>query len=64
MAPSSSLKTLREEAAACRACPLWKHATQTVFGDPNVPFAMMSLAKSAPMMRISLTLIEVGSIDD
>ena len=30
---SSSLKTLREEAADCRACPLWKDATQTVFGE-------------------------------
>ena len=30
---SSSLKTLREEAAHCRACPLWKNATQTVFGE-------------------------------
>jgi uracil-DNA glycosylase len=29
----SSLKTLREEAANCRACPLWKDATQTVFGE-------------------------------
>jgi uracil-DNA glycosylase len=29
----SSLKTLREEAAECRACPLWKDATQTVFGE-------------------------------
>src|SRR6201992_2856539 len=29
----SSLKTLREEAASCRACPLWKDATQTVFGE-------------------------------
>jgi uracil-DNA glycosylase family protein len=29
----SSLKTLREEAADCRACPLWKDATQTVFGE-------------------------------
>jgi DNA polymerase len=28
-----SLKTLQEEAAACRACPLWKNATQTVFGE-------------------------------
>jgi len=28
-----SLKTLREEAADCRACPLWKDATQTVFGE-------------------------------
>jgi DNA polymerase len=29
----TSLKTLREEAANCRACPLWKDATQTVFGE-------------------------------
>jgi hypothetical protein len=27
----SSLKTLREEASRCRACHLWKNATQTVF---------------------------------
>jgi DNA polymerase len=25
--------TLREEAAHCRACPLWKEATQIVFGE-------------------------------
>jgi uracil-DNA glycosylase family protein len=29
----SDLKTLREAAADCRACPLWKDATQTVFGE-------------------------------
>jgi uracil-DNA glycosylase family protein len=29
----TSLKTLREDAAGCRACPLWKDATQTVFGE-------------------------------
>ncbi|KRQ99391.1 UdgX family uracil-DNA binding protein [Bradyrhizobium valentinum] len=27
------IETLREEAADCRACPLYKHATQTVFGE-------------------------------
>jgi uracil-DNA glycosylase len=27
-----TLPKLREAAADCRACPLWKHATQTVFG--------------------------------
>ncbi len=27
------IETLREEAADCRACPLWKGATQTVFGE-------------------------------
>ena len=29
----TSLKALREEAAHCRACHLWKNATQTVFGE-------------------------------
>jgi len=28
-----SLSELRAEAANCRACPLWKDATQTVFGE-------------------------------
>jgi uracil-DNA glycosylase len=30
---AKSLDTLRAEAASCRACPLWKDATQTVFGE-------------------------------
>ena len=30
---SDSIAALREEAADCRACPLWKDATQTVFGE-------------------------------
>jgi uracil-DNA glycosylase family protein len=29
----ATLASLREEAARCRACPLWQHATQTVFGE-------------------------------
>jgi DNA polymerase len=32
-AAADNLEALREEAAACRACPLWKDATQTVFGE-------------------------------
>jgi uracil-DNA glycosylase family protein len=28
-----SLRELREEAADCRACPLWQTGTQTVFGE-------------------------------
>jgi DNA polymerase len=28
-----SLKSLREAAAGCRACPLWERGTQTVFGE-------------------------------
>ena len=31
--PRPTLKTLREAAAGCRACPLWKTGTQTVFGE-------------------------------
>jgi uracil-DNA glycosylase len=30
---ADDIKTLREEAADCRACPLYKNATQTVFGE-------------------------------
>jgi len=29
----ASLKSLRETAAGCRACDLWRNATQTVFGE-------------------------------
>ena len=32
-AASDDIPTLRAEAANCRACPLWKDATQTVFGE-------------------------------
>jgi uracil-DNA glycosylase family protein len=31
--PRPTLKKLREAAAGCRACPLWKTGTQTVFGE-------------------------------
>src|ERR687897_3380174 len=31
--PRPSLRSLREAAAGCRACPLWKTGTQTVFGE-------------------------------
>jgi len=30
---AGDIETLRGEAASCRACPLWKGATQTVFGE-------------------------------
>jgi DNA polymerase len=30
---AEGLAALREDAAQCRACPLWKDATQTVFGE-------------------------------
>ena len=44
---SPSLQTLREEAAHCRACPLWKDATQTVFGE-GPPHAQAMLVGEAP----------------
>jgi uracil-DNA glycosylase family protein len=31
--PRPSLKKLRDAAAGCKACPLWKSGTQTVFGE-------------------------------
>src|SRR4051812_46137149 len=33
MADEKDLQALREAAAGCTACPLWKNATQTVFGE-------------------------------
>ena len=32
-AGEQTLDSLRGEAASCRACPLWRNATQTVFGE-------------------------------
>jgi uracil-DNA glycosylase family protein len=41
-ASGSSLKTLRGQASHCRACALWKDATQTVFGEgPQAARAML-----------------------
>jgi uracil-DNA glycosylase len=31
--PNDKIDNLRREAASCQACPLWKDATQTVFGE-------------------------------
>jgi uracil-DNA glycosylase len=31
--PDDSLSEAREQAESCRDCPLWKNATQTVFGE-------------------------------
>jgi uracil-DNA glycosylase family protein len=31
--PNDKIVNLRREAASCQACPLWKDATQTVFGE-------------------------------
>ncbi|MDB5548695.1 MAG: phage polymerase-related protein [Tardiphaga sp.] len=40
--PTGSIEALRDEAADCRACPLWEDATQTVFGEgPKTARLMM-----------------------
>jgi uracil-DNA glycosylase len=44
---NDELESLREEAAACRACPLWKDATQTVFGE-GPPHARLMLIGEQP----------------
>lgn len=44
---SGDIATLREEAADCRACPLWKDATQTVFGE-GPPHARIMLVGEQP----------------
>jgi uracil-DNA glycosylase len=31
--PDGTIATLRRKASHCQACPLWQHATQTVFGS-------------------------------
>jgi uracil-DNA glycosylase family protein len=36
-----TLKILREQAKSCRACPLWREATQTVFGEGPSRVALM-----------------------
>jgi DNA polymerase len=36
-----TLPTLREAVAGCRACPLWEHATQAVFGSGTASSAAM-----------------------
>src|SRR5690349_12112299 len=36
-----TLPRLRSAAATCRACPIWKNATQTVFGEGAVGASIM-----------------------
>jgi probable DNA metabolism protein len=38
---ADDIETLRKEAADCRACPLYKNATQTVFGEGQQAARMM-----------------------
>jgi uracil-DNA glycosylase len=40
-AEPASLAELRDQAAGCRACPLWRDATETVFGEGPVDARLM-----------------------
>jgi DNA polymerase len=40
-----SWKRLHDAAAGCRACDLWEHATQTVFGEGTAPAPMMMVGE-------------------
>ena len=41
MSAAADLEAARRAAAACRACDLYRHATQTVFGEGPVPAQLM-----------------------
>ncbi|HEY3913375.1 MAG TPA: UdgX family uracil-DNA binding protein [Verrucomicrobiae bacterium] len=42
-----SLESLKRKAKSCRACPLWEHATQTVFGEGE-PAAQIVMVGEQP----------------
>ena len=43
--PRGTLAQLRSQARRCRACPLWAHATQTVFGEGPADATLMLLGE-------------------
>jgi uracil-DNA glycosylase family protein len=43
--PRISLTRVRDDAKGCRACDLWKHATQTVFGEGPGKAALMLIGE-------------------
>jgi len=45
-APEARYRELRAEAEGCRACDLWKPATQTVFGEGPVPASLMLMGET------------------
>lgn len=44
--PRPTISKLRAAAARCEACPLYVHATQTVFGEGPVPAALMLIGET------------------
>jgi uracil-DNA glycosylase len=51
--PAAALNRLRDDAAGCRDCPLWRDATQTVFGE-GAPGAQIMLVGEQPGDREDL----------
>jgi len=47
ISPKASLTQVAQAAAACKACDLWKHATQTVFGE-GLPKAVVMMVGEQP----------------
>jgi hypothetical protein len=45
--PRPTLRTLKQAAAGCRACPLWERGTQTVFGE-GLPDSRVILVGEQP----------------
>lgn len=43
--PDAALAALREEARSCRRCPLWKPASQTVFGEGPADARLMFMGE-------------------
>jgi DNA polymerase len=43
--PRPTLRTARLAAAGCRGCNLWRHATQTVFGEGPADIAVMFIGE-------------------
>jgi len=43
--PAGSISRLRQEAGDCRRCPLWRDATQTVFGAGRVSAKLMLIGE-------------------
>jgi uracil-DNA glycosylase len=43
--PQGSLPAIRAQAASCQACPLWRYATQTVFGTGSARAVAMLIGE-------------------
>jgi hypothetical protein len=50
---ATDLSHLRKDATSCRRCPLWRNATQTVFGEGPASAAMMLVGEQPGSTRSS-----------